>query len=400
MENLIPEPVHAISEPSPANVVEVAATDVRYLASYTWTNAQEPTMVVPGSPRVWRNLALPYTVPLDTGETFGYWNGLKIPHSPMLPIFRAIDVMEEDNSREKLDWPSVDFITCRNNLRKLLSWIVCKDKGEVVDDFRIDLKLCGVGTVLMQRWETHVVFDTETAGFGYSFGRESTRAGPDCDRGIIAGHSRVISYNFHGMKMLVRSEVDACVFPDGMSPSSTAVPISTAPVPPVESYNPAASSENELVDALASLSVTSSTPSSNLKKLTVVKGGAEVPQSSLIKIKTRSTRNAETFDWTWTYLQLFLGQTYNLYLGVHQKGNFQEVRQIDFDSPSMKEAAKVAQPVLKKLARLLDEILYTALDHGEDGRLSLVSRAGELKMYRRREKESFLPDEILDRFCF
>lgn len=41
-------PIQTISDPSTANVDDIEAKDVQYLASYTWTNAKQPTMVVPG----------------------------------------------------------------------------------------------------------------------------------------------------------------------------------------------------------------------------------------------------------------------------------------------------------------------------------------------------------------
>ncbi len=146
---------------------------------------------------MWRDKLLPYTVTPDTGETYAYSNSLKMPSSPLLPIFRVVDFMESSDTsstRPKLDWPSIDFITDRNNLRKLLTWVEGKDKGGWIDDFRIDLQLCGIGTVLMQRWEPRAVYASENSGFGDSFERESTSPGPGCEEGIIAGHNRIISY--------------------------------------------------------------------------------------------------------------------------------------------------------------------------------------------------------------
>ncbi|KAI0345468.1 hypothetical protein BDW22DRAFT_1342836 [Trametopsis cervina] len=84
--------------------------------------------------------------------------------------------------------------------------------------------------------------------------------------------------------------------------------------------------------------------------------------------------------------------------GIHQRGDFNEVRKIDFEAAGMKAAAEAAQPVLKKLGRLLDEILYIVLEHGQEGRFSVVCRGGELKMYQRKDEETFIPDDILARF--
>ena len=143
---------------------------------------------------MWRNRPTPYTVPPDSGITHAYSNSVKLPSSPLLPLFRAIDHMESSSPSTQVNWSSIDFITDRNNLRKLLSWIEHKDKGTEVHDFRIDLQLCGVGTVLMQRWEPRAIYAAENSGFGDSFERESTSHGPDCQDGMLTGHSRIISY--------------------------------------------------------------------------------------------------------------------------------------------------------------------------------------------------------------
>lgn len=48
LDDLVPEPQQTISDPSTDNVEDIEAQDVRYIASYTWTNAKRPTIIVPG----------------------------------------------------------------------------------------------------------------------------------------------------------------------------------------------------------------------------------------------------------------------------------------------------------------------------------------------------------------
>ena len=107
-------------------------------------------------------------------------------------MFRAIEIMQEDPTRERLDWSTVDFVTDRNNLRKLIGWI--EPTGAVAEDFRIDLQLCGVGTVLMQRYEHRMLFNSDRSGFSDSFEVESTKPGPDCEEGALGGHHRIVTY--------------------------------------------------------------------------------------------------------------------------------------------------------------------------------------------------------------
>jgi hypothetical protein len=191
------------------------------------------------------------------------------------------------------------------------------------------------------------------------------------------------------MKLVVRCEVDACSHP---GEAGTSILSSNS-----KQKKPAASVD-DLADALSSLAVATPESPPTDSDVTVIKGGSEVPQPSLIKIKSRSARNVVTFDWDAAYLQLFLGQTYNLHLGVHQRGTFESIRKANFESAEMQQAAKRVQPVLKMLGRLLDEILYIAIEYGQKGRLSLVCKSGQLTVHERKDEASFLPDDILERF--
>lgn len=108
----------------------------------------------------------------------------------MLPLFVAVDTVEEDAARPKLDWNKVDFVTDRNNLMKLSGFFLRKLSNSRT--FRIDIELVG-RTVVMQRWEERSVVWVKT-GYGDSFERESTSPGPGCENSTLAGHTRIVSY--------------------------------------------------------------------------------------------------------------------------------------------------------------------------------------------------------------
>ena len=108
---------------------------------------------------------------------------------PLIPLFRAVDIMEQEREGPKLDWSGVDIVSDRNNLRKLLAWIQGSDES-----FRIDLQLAGPWTVLFHRWETRASDESDRRGFGDSFERASTKPHPGCERATLAGHHRIITY--------------------------------------------------------------------------------------------------------------------------------------------------------------------------------------------------------------
>ena len=139
--------------------------------------------------------------------------------SCLLPLFRAADVVAEQTADTPLDWSSVDIVTDRNNLRKLLRWIQhpSSDTGRAsgpsagsskvpaqsftgtigldpLKDFRIDVQLGGKKTVLLHRWEkrTREQAQPPRSGCGINFERESTRPAKGCQRST--GHHRITTY--------------------------------------------------------------------------------------------------------------------------------------------------------------------------------------------------------------
>lgn len=206
MNGLNNTPLEIIPIPAVEKDKDVKVSDVTYLGSYSWVDNSVPTLIVPGmqdmmvssqthrdngfigSPRIWQGPALPLSLKEDSGIHVVDNNGFRIPSSPLLPLFRAVDIVAK-TKKGSIDWPSVDFVTDRNNLRKLLRWIT--STGGQKKEFRIDMQLAGKRTVLFTRWEQ---LDTRYAqgGYGYSFEEASTAPEQGCERGTC--HDRIIKY--------------------------------------------------------------------------------------------------------------------------------------------------------------------------------------------------------------
>jgi len=101
-----------------------------------------------------------------------------------LPLFIAVDLQAGDD----LDWTSIDFVTDRRNLRKLLRWI----GGEETVNFRIDIQLAGKQTVLLNNWENRDKEKMPGYTFGFNFEKESTRLVSGCEES--SGHYRIVKY--------------------------------------------------------------------------------------------------------------------------------------------------------------------------------------------------------------
>ncbi|KIO08991.1 hypothetical protein M404DRAFT_22218 [Pisolithus tinctorius Marx 270] len=107
-----------------------------------------------------------------------------------------------------------------------------------------------------------------------------------------------------------------------------------------------------------------------------------LPQSSVIEIKTRAARRE--LDWKEVYPQLYLSQTSYLYLAKHTRGTFGRVEKFQINSEGMAAHAREAEASMAKLEALLSAILKAVRKYGEGVPLSLVYRAGELQLYKRK----------------
>lgn len=148
---------------------------------------------IAGSPREWRGRGLPFTVSRDLGTQYVDQHSHRIPSHPLLPLFRAVDFVTETITGEPVDWASVDLVTDRNSLRKLLFWI--DDEHGAVKDFRIDMEFVGKRTILFNRWEkrtTEEALDIGWRSYGFNFQFENTTAAPGCEGGTA--HHRITKY--------------------------------------------------------------------------------------------------------------------------------------------------------------------------------------------------------------
>ncbi|KZT22819.1 hypothetical protein NEOLEDRAFT_1097007 [Neolentinus lepideus HHB14362 ss-1] len=366
-----------------ASAQDVQITNLEYLASYNWVEAQKPTIIVPGAPREWIDRPLPFRVDRDTGLLFVDQNGYRVPTAVLLPLFTAVDIVDEDMGRATFDWLGVDFVTDRNGLRKLLRWI----NGTADKTFRIDMQLAGKKTVLLNRWE-EATREPSRGAFGFGFEKATTEPAPGCERST--GHHRIVTYDLNGLKMVVRFEVDACLPPPSNRTASMPTPVA---------------GPDDLADSLGGLNISSqaqaraSEATSDRSGINIIHAGsADIAQYRIIELTTRSEKNVDTFDWVNQYPQLFLSETLHHYLGIHVGGRFTDIVKRKLHTPDMRDVEKDAKDSFGKLRRALQDIQDIVVESGERGRLTLLCEGGTLKVFVRQTTESCIPDEIIQRF--
>ncbi|KAI0246424.1 hypothetical protein BJV78DRAFT_152208 [Lactifluus subvellereus] len=391
--------------PAPARPTAPAAAlpieNVKYLASYNWDDTEKPTIVVPGSPPQWTGRALPFTLQPDDGSNFIDQNNAHSSEYPMLPLFTAADAIH--GKKAPVDWPTVDVITDRNGLRKLLRWL-SPSAGREVRDFRIDVDLIGTKTILLGRWEDRMHHPPNGRSFGFAFEAATTRPAPGCPS---SGHHRAITYDMHDMKMIVRFEVDACL------PTDAGPVTATKTADEKRSTKETAASVDDLVDALGSMDLLGSAPAMTKELINVVRAGTQVPQEALVEVASRSTYFVDQLDWNELYPQLAISQTHEFRLGVHERGTFTQLRewQIDYpgsgssssDSgmPDLTAQRKELAMQMVRLARVLEDVQELAISRGPGpaGSFSLVCVDGKLRVYERSNKnKTCLPPDVMARF--
>ena len=127
-------------------------------------------------------------VPLDSGEDFIDQNGHRMKKRTLLPLVKAVQDLTDQGATPKFDWPSVDFVTDRGRLRKLLAWA-----GGLSDSWRIDTELAGTKTVLLSG---HAPVTKMAGGrsttYGFNFEEASTYPVPGLED--EPSHHRIITY--------------------------------------------------------------------------------------------------------------------------------------------------------------------------------------------------------------
>ena len=281
------------------NTDHPSITNVEHLSSYNWIDSSSPTIVVPGCPPLWSPPKTAKKVPKDSGLVYIAQNAFRHPESPLEPLFRSLYIENPSyNIRQ------VDLITDRNNIRKLLSFINPNLTQNGREPFTIDIEITG-NTAIFCRAETKThtfVGPHDFRGYGHEFEKAFTTT----QISDSTGHHRIISYNFGGLKFIVRYETDAYV--------------DDVPKPQSQS----ADSENKnFLNMMENLSLSRTENHSRLpikSKLVIQEEGKPVSIKSTIEIKTRVSH--KLIDIQEVLPQLWVSETPNLVRAYHNGGIF------------------------------------------------------------------------------
>lgn len=342
-------------------------TDVKHLSSYNWIEASTPTIAVPGSPPLWSAPKCPKRLKKDSGLIYVAQNAARHPDSPLEPLFRALYT-----ANPSFDIRSVDIVTDRNNIRKLLSIVNFRLSKGGLEPFAISVEIAG-NTAIFCREEavTHeIVGPNDFRGFGHEFEKAYTTE----QISGSTGHHRIVSYRFGGLKFLVRHETDGYVGDHNEEPE-----------------------HDRLSHMLGSLSLSSSNDHSSPhytrssgSKLTVKREGQVVPLESTLEIKTRVAHKPLQIHEVAP--QLWISQTPKLVRAYHQRGTFEETAVEDVMA-EVKKWEERHQEDLKKLAGLIRKIIEEVKERGGSAIVRCDGQRGKLALQKSGGKK-MLPKDL------
>ncbi|KAH9927206.1 uncharacterized protein BXZ73DRAFT_102792 [Epithele typhae] len=223
-----------------------------------------------------------------------------------------------------VDWSAVDIVTDTGCLRMIMNWIRRAswrtNWEEVQPEVGFDVQPTGGRALVLHRapahgasieqWEHTALGPGYNVTYGRQFEATATAPAPGCERGLE--HYRVMQYDFGGLRLVVRGEVDAYFPLEADRPSVLPpVPHEPAPAPP---HPP--------------------TPSRSAD-IAVVPAGTVVPQSSLVELKTEAMRfsgSERRRIWFRTYPRMLLSQTSTLLTTARAQDTFMFARRERVDT--------------------------------------------------------------------
>ena len=352
----------------------VSITDVKHLSSYNWIEAPTPTIAVPGSPPLWSAPRAPRQLKKDSGLIYIAQNAARHPDSPLEPLFRALYI-----ANPSFDIRSIDVVTDRNNIRKLLSFVNPGSTRNGLETFTINIEVAK-STAIFSRVETathEFIGLHEFRGFGHEFEKVYTTSQINGS----TGHHRILSYRFSNLNFIVRHETDGYVAGTG--------------IPSSNSKEPESDSLSSMLGSL-SLSPTKRPPNTTPtgSKLTIKEEGQVIPLESTLEIKTRVIH--KPLEIQEVAPQLWISQTLKLVRAYHSKGTFQRP-EVEDVAALIKRWEERNQTDLRKLAALINKILNVVKGCGGNGIVKYDVKKDKLVVWKYDGKK-MLPKDLYSKW--
>lgn len=332
-----------------------------------------------GEALTWTERNLPTCIPADSGMHFIDQNSSKNPKHPFEVVFKAIGLMKPEYR-----FDSIDTLVNRNSLRRLLDFCAGREQSS----FRMDLYTIN-NTLIIERCEMKTkefLCGSNRSGYGHNFVRFFTEQIPGL--ADSTAHHRVLKYEFGGLNIAVRFEVDASYRKSKDASLQT----------DIAADDKRRNSASDLVSQLHALQISASGASArtaNSRSVVVVERGKGSLQSDLVELKTnRKSRNQ-------IMPQLWFGRTPYLIRGHHTAGRFEKV-EVSRAGDDFKawETNESNQRSLRKVVSLVSQIrdIVTKVEGNAAVMIFQKEQPERLEIFARNAKKSPLPFDIVRTF--
>ncbi|KAG6198126.1 hypothetical protein E4U25_002080 [Claviceps purpurea] len=339
-------------------------TDLKCVSSYSWIDAPTPTIAVPGSPPLWSPPATDVRLPKDFGLYNIAENAVRLPSSPMAPIFTATFT-----TNPSFDVRPIDVISDRHSIRKLLSFIDPGSEKRKRNPFNLKLEVVR-NTLLLSRHQKAVtcyIGRKKFQGHGHEFEKAYTTS--QIHRS--AGHYRIVSYRFCGLNFLIRHETDGFVSPNEglLGQSKSPFPSSSRRARPTKKNSP--------------------------QNVTVLHKGKIIPLESTLEIKTCNKRRSLVFRHIAP--QLWVSQTPQLVRAYYVEGRFSQP-QVEDVGDEIQIWERDNQKNLRILGALIQEIIRVMKGCGGRGMLRYDVASASLIISSDKNQSDMLPKDLYSKW--
>lgn len=200
----------------------------------------------------------------------------------------------------------MDIVCSASSLGHLISFCIGND-----DDFRgfrALVEVIGGAVHIFRRDNAPDMLISGVKGYGHTFPEANTTW--DVETAGSTSHQRITRYNLGGLNILLRAEIDGY-----LPKSSTGEKTLSRNV-----------AFDQLLDGLASSSVSPKAIDTGTSILTVKEAGSPVSQSSIFDLKTRSELRRDDDILSQQLPRLWRSQIPNFILAFHDRGTFRDVR--------------------------------------------------------------------------
>ena len=334
-------------------------SDFTSVGSYNWASQsmpKKPIIIVPGTPNYLKQDIKCQQLIMSDFQKICSENQYFMYKYPMEPMFRAVTLCTPE-----FDFKTIDLITERNNLRKLLNFV----EENSSESFRIEIQLIENETLIFIRKDERVMMSCQdySKDFKEKFSEKGSKD---------LSYWKIVTHMIGDIRVMSQFEVD-CVETASYPSAAEPKPTETEPI----KFN-----QNSKLSYIAGNSI-------------------DLQNEKLVEMSTKGIWKGEyTFpNNKWSHLAL--SNINVLLLGWHKKGKLQKIERLSFDEVTEKcgrEKDEIQKSIgkLHALLKMIKEIIKNQGDHGSVFALVYDKDAGEnsLEIFEVSNHSGCLPHEL------